>query len=88
MRPARRDPKEEQEEGIGGEAQEHHQAKLDHRLVHQALVEGQELVEGQALVEGQEHHQAKLDHQLVHQALVEGQLGQRKGEETAKELPR
>ena len=38
MRRARRDPKEEQEEGFGGEVREHHQAQLDHQLVHQALV--------------------------------------------------
>ena len=38
MSPARHYPKEEQEEVFGGEVQEHPQAKLDHLLVHQALV--------------------------------------------------
>ena len=36
MRPARLDPKEEQEDGFGGEAPEYHQARPDHQLVHQA----------------------------------------------------
>ena len=38
MMQARRDPKEEHEEEFGGEGRECHQVRLDHRLVHQALV--------------------------------------------------
>ena len=41
MSEARHDPKEEQEEEFGGEAQEHHQERLGHQLDFLILEEGQ-----------------------------------------------